>query len=126
MPYYPESVLSERHVFTILMCALERGSIRSSDVHEYIKNWGTISERLDFMVKTGLLKEQVIREGRVSVNYVLTPAGEFVAKMMKVCDRAVNGEFDVENGSVDAAIRKQRSSGRLARPINIFLVSKNW
>ena len=126
MPYYPESVLSERHVFTILMCALERGSIRSSDVHEYIKNWGTISERLDFMVKTGLLKEQVIREGRVSVNYVLTPTGEFVAKMMKICDRSINGEFDVKNGSVDAIIRNQRWPERKSRPTNVFLVSKNW
>ena len=108
MPYYPDSVLSERHVFTILMCALDHGTIRSSDVHDFIKNWGTISDRLDFLVKTGLLEEQVTREGRVSVCYVLTPKGEFVARMMKVCDAAVNDEFDMERDSVDAAIGRKR------------------
>jgi DNA-binding HxlR family transcriptional regulator len=107
MPYYPDSALSERHVFTILMCALDRGTIRSSDVHEFIKNWGTIADRLDFIVKAGLLSEEVIREGRVSVNYALTPKGEFVARMMKICDRALEGSFDFENDSVDAAMGRR-------------------
>ena len=107
MPYYPDSVLSERHVFTILMCALEHGTIRSSEIHEFIKNWGTISDRLDFLVRAGLLDEQVIREGRVSVSYVLTPKGEFVARMMKVCDDALSGGFDIDKDSVDAAIGKK-------------------
>lgn len=107
MSYYPDSALSGRHVFTILMCALEQGTIRSSDVHEFIKNWGTIAERLDFMVKAGLLSEQTIREGRVSLNYVLTPKGEFVARMMKICDKAIDGEFDIDKDSVDAAMGKR-------------------
>jgi DNA-binding HxlR family transcriptional regulator len=101
MSYYPDSVLSERHVFTILMCALERESIRSTDVHEYIKNWGTIADRLDYMVDAGLLAEKVIREGRVSVNYSLTPKGMFVARMMKLCDKTIDGEFNFEKESVD-------------------------
>jgi len=107
MSYYPESALSERHVFTILMCALDHGTVRSSDVHEFIKNWGTIAERLDFMVKAGLLSEQIIREGRVSVNYALTPKGEFVARMMKICDKVMDGEFDIDRDSVDAAIGRK-------------------
>lgn len=107
MSYYPDSALSERHVFTILMCALENGTIRSSDVHKFIKNWGTIADRLDFMVKAGLLGEQVIREGRVSVNYILTPKGEFVAHMMKICDKAMDDEFDIDKDSVDAALGRR-------------------
>ena len=107
MSYYPESALSERHVFTILMCALDHGTVRSSDVHEFIKNWGTIAERLDFMVKAGLLSEQIIREGRVSVNYALTPKGEFVARMMKICDKVMDDEFDIDRDSVDAAIGRK-------------------
>ena len=123
MSYYPESALSERHVFTILMCALERDTIRSSDVHEFIKNWGTIADRLDFMVRAGLLKEQVIREGRVSVNYVLTPKGEFIARMMKVCDSALDGDFDINSDSVDAAIARKRFRTSSPWIANNFLVS---
>ena len=107
MSYYPDSALSERHVFTILMCALERQNIRSTDVHDFIKNWGTIAERLQYMVDSGLLEEKVIREGRVSVNYSLTPKGMFVARMMRVCDKAIDGEFNFEKDSVDEYLVKE-------------------
>lgn len=101
-----DSPLSSRHVFNILMFALERKSIRSTDVHEFIKNWGTIAEKLEYLVNTGLLEEKVLHEGRVSVNYCLTPKGEFVARMLYVCDKAISGEFDFESRSVDEYIVK--------------------
>lgn len=104
--FYPDSVLAERHIFTILLCAQDRGSIRSTDIHEYIKNWGTIGERLDFMVGKGLLEESVAKGGRLSMVYQLTDKGRFIAQMLRCCDAALDGDFDIRNDSVDRFLSK--------------------
>ena len=100
MEYYPDSVISQRHLYTILMCAKDREVIRSTDVHDYIKNWGTIAQKLDEMVAAGLLEECVNRDGRLSKK------GDFLARMLNICDKAVEDEFDFENGSVDEMLAK--------------------
>ncbi len=107
MEYYPDSIISQRHLYTILMCAKDREVIRSTDVHDYIKNWGTIAQKLDEMVAAGLLEECVNRDGRISMNYRLSKKGDFIARMLNICDKAAEGEFDFENGSVDEMLAKQ-------------------
>ncbi len=107
MESYPESVISQRHLYTILMCAKEREVIRSTDVHDFIKNWGTIAIKLDEMVAAGLLDESVNRDGRISMTYRLTKKGEFIAQMLDVCDKASRDEIDFENCSVDELIGRK-------------------
>ena len=107
MEYYPDSIISQRHLYTILMCAKDREVIRSTDVHDYIKNWGTIAQKLDEMVAAGLLEECVNRDGRISMNYHLSEKGDFIARMLRICDKVMTDEFDYKTASVDEELIKE-------------------
>lgn len=109
MEDYSESVMAQRHLYPVLMCALSKGIIRPTEIHRYITNWGTISEKIDELVDAGLL-ELCPKEGRkTSKYYQLTEKGIFVVRMMRICDQAVKGMFDFSNGSVDEALKAIRS-----------------
>lgn len=109
MEDYSESVMAQRHLYPVLMCALSKGIIRPTEIHRYITNWGTISEKIDELVDAGLL-ELCPKEGwKTSKYYQLTEKGIFVVRMMRICDQAVKGMFDFSNGSVDEALKAIRS-----------------
>ena len=107
MEDYSESVINQRHLYTILMCAHDREVIRSTDVHDYIKNWGTIAEKLNDFVAAGLLEETVKRGGRISMNYHLSEKGDFIARMLRICDKVMTDEFDYKTASVDEELIKE-------------------
>ena len=72
-------LLSERYVFDILTYIYDKGSIIATDLQDIATNYRSVKKATDDLIEAGLVKMQIVDEGRMKKIYTLTPKGEQVA-----------------------------------------------
>ena len=72
-------LLSERYVFDILTYIYDKGCIIATDLQNIATNYRSVKKVTDDLIEKGLIKMQIIDEGRIKKSFSLTPKGERVA-----------------------------------------------
>lgn len=103
------NILQNKHTIDIILFLDSEGVAREVDIRTKITgNYDTSSRRLNMLRAAGLADfeyPEPTTKGHKARQWSLTPMGGAVAKMLVLLDRVMEGEIDLEDGSLDEFYR---------------------